>query len=117
MELTRGRGLDLFLHVARAVLTRVTISPNISARRLGLMDRSPIPPCSGHGPERRRTWLRLRLWQVEVVALVVLAAGWFVSLGPIPAILALLTAKHVLVAVLIAGLDLERRPRPADGGP
>jgi hypothetical protein len=32
--------------------------------------------------------------------------AWFCTLGPIPAIIALVVAKHILVALLIMGLDM-----------
>jgi hypothetical protein len=50
--------------------------------------------------------LQFRLWQVFMTVLTVLATAWFVLLGPIPAIIALATAKHILVAILCMGLDL-----------
>ena len=42
-----------------------------------------------------------------MTALTVLITGWFVSMGPIPAVLALLVAKHVLVAILVMGLGVD----------
>jgi hypothetical protein len=55
--------------------------------------------------ERR---LRFRLWQVAMSALTILATCWLITLGAIPGILALLTAKHILVAILVMGLDVNR---------
>ena len=49
--------------------------------------------------------LHFRLWQIMVTAITVLITGWFCTLGPIPAIIALMVAKHVLVAVLVMGMD------------
>jgi hypothetical protein len=37
----------------------------------------------------------------------VLIAGWFCTMGPIPAILSLMVAKHVLVAILVMGLGVD----------
>jgi hypothetical protein len=49
--------------------------------------------------------LQFRLWQFMVTAITVLVTVWCCTLGPIPAILALMVAKHVLVAVLVMGMD------------
>jgi hypothetical protein len=51
--------------------------------------------------------VHFRLWQVLLTALTILITGWFISMGPIPAILALLVAKHVLVAILVMGLGVD----------
>lgn len=53
--------------------------------------------------------LRFRLWQVLMTAVTVLLTAWFCTFGAVPAILAIMTAKHVLVAVFVAGLDLPPR--------
>src|SRR5437588_333723 len=66
------------------------------------------------GPAR----LHFRLWQIQIAALTVLAAAWLATLGLVPAVLGLLAAKHVLVAVLMAGLGGETghgSERPACG--
>jgi hypothetical protein len=66
----------------------------------------PTPPrvslADGDGLHR----LYFRIWQVFMSILTVLATAWFVLLGPVPAIIALAVAKHVLVAILCMGLDL-----------
>jgi hypothetical protein len=51
--------------------------------------------------------VRLRLWQVWWTVLTTLLTVWFITLGPLPAILALVTAKHVLVAILVMGLKVD----------
>jgi len=55
--------------------------------------------------------LHFRLWQVAMSALTVLATAWLVTLGPIPGVLGLLTAKHILVAILVMGLGVDARRR------
>jgi hypothetical protein len=73
----------------------------------------PQPPprvTLGDGDGLRR--LQFRLWQVFMTVLTVLATAWFVFLGPIPAIIALVVAKHILVAILCMGLDLYPAERP-----
>jgi hypothetical protein len=52
----------------------------------------------------RRVHSRIWLWWTTL--LTVLITAWFVTLGPIPAIIALVVAKHVLVALLILSQDL-----------
>jgi hypothetical protein len=64
----------------------------------------------GEGDGLRR--LQFRLWQVFMTVLTVLGTAWFVLLGPIPAIIALAVAKHILVAILCMGLDLYPTKRP-----
>jgi hypothetical protein len=56
--------------------------------------------------------LHFRLWQLLLTALTVLVTAWCCTLGAIPAIAALLTAKHVLVAILVMGLNVDA-PRRA----
>lgn len=52
---------------------------------------------------------RLRLWLTQILATIitVLITGWLCTFGAIPAILALMTAKHVLVAILMMGLGVD----------
>jgi hypothetical protein len=52
--------------------------------------------------------LHFRIWQIAVSAITVLVTGWFCTLGPLPALIALMVAKHVLVAVYVMGIDLHR---------
>jgi hypothetical protein len=51
--------------------------------------------------------LRLRLWQLSGVSLTVVATAWLMTLGPIPGVIAVVTAKHVLVAILVMGLGVD----------
>ena len=76
------------------------LAPPQGPPRVALADGDPI----------RR--LQFRLWQVLVCVLTVLATAWLVFLGPIPAIIALVVAKHILVAILCMGLDLYPAQRP-----
>jgi hypothetical protein len=63
----------------------------------------------GDGDGARR--LRFRLWQLLGTAGTVLVTTWFCTLGVLPAILALMVAKHILVAILITGLDEARKQK------
>ncbi len=53
--------------------------------------------------------LRLRMTLIAATIVTTLATGWLCTFGAIPAILALMTAKHVLVAILAMGLGVDER--------
>jgi len=55
-------------------------------------------------PPLRR--IRFRLWQIGLAGMTVFAAAWCWTLSPFAGILAAVVAKHILVAILAAGLDL-----------
>jgi hypothetical protein len=55
--------------------------------------------------------LRLRMTQVLTTLVTVIVTAWLCTLGAIPAILAVMVAKHILVAVLVMGLDMDARHR------
>jgi hypothetical protein len=78
------------------------------------------PVASGDDGALRR--LQFRLWQIALTAITILLCGWFFSLGVMPGIIALFIAKHVLVAILAAGLHLppvrgEKKPSLPGPGP
>ena len=54
--------------------------------------------------------LNFRLKQVAWTTATVFLTAWFCTMGPVPAILALVVAKHVLVAILLMGMGVDRRP-------
>jgi hypothetical protein len=54
--------------------------------------------------------LHFRLWQIMMSAMTVLISGWFVTFGVIPAIVSLMIAKHVLVAILMVGVQPPATP-------
>lgn len=58
----------------------------------------------GDGDGLRRVHFHLRL--VGLTTVTVLATAWICTYGMFPAILALVTAKHVLVAILALGLGM-----------
>jgi hypothetical protein len=45
--------------------------------------------------------------QILATIITVLATAWLCTLGAIPAILALMVAKHILVAILVMGLGVD----------
>lgn len=56
--------------------------------------------------DRRRLTLQLRLW--SCTGLTILATAWLMSLGWVPGILGLVAAKHVLVALVLMGLGVDK---------
>jgi hypothetical protein len=52
--------------------------------------------------------MHLRMKQLFYTAITVFLTAWFCTMGVIPAILALVVAKHVLVAILAMGLEAAR---------
>jgi hypothetical protein len=73
----------------------------------------PQPPPTiafDEGDNIRR--LRLRLWQMLMTTLTILATAWVCTFGWIAAIVALMVAKHVLVAILVMGLGVDHRTQP-----
>ena len=65
----------------------------------------PPPPVIALRDDDGARRLRFHLWQILTTGFTVLVTAWFCTLGILPAILALMIAKHVLVAILIVGLD------------
>jgi hypothetical protein len=64
----------------------------------------PLPPLrvAIADDDRNRFWFHH--WLLVQSGLTILVTVWFISLGPIPGILALVVAKEILVALLAAGL-------------
>jgi hypothetical protein len=50
---------------------------------------------------------RMRLMRIMATVVTVVLTGWFCTFGIIPAIVALMIAKHVLVAILMMGLGVD----------
>ncbi len=55
--------------------------------------------------------VHFRLWQILMAGITVVLTAWFMTFGVWPAILALLVAKHVLVAIVAAGLNCAEHRR------
>ena len=53
--------------------------------------------------------LHFRLWQIMVTAVTVMTTIWLWTLSPVLGIIAVMVAKHVLVAVLVLGMDVQAR--------
>lgn len=70
----------------------------------------PAPPLRialGDNDGSRR--LRTRLWLLWMTFLTILVTTWLCTLGPLPAVIALVVAKHVLVALLVMGLGVDSK--------
>ena len=72
----------------------------------------PVPPrvALTDRPEPR---MRRRLHLITYTAITVFLTAWFCTMGPIPAVLAIVVAKHVLVAILMMGLGVDHHRRRA----
>lgn len=71
-----------------------------------------LPPVAlADGDGLHHLYFRLRL--LGLTTATVLATAWLCMLGTVPAILALVTAKHVLVAILVMGLGVDAKEQPA----
>jgi hypothetical protein len=67
----------------------------------------PAPPHIGVYDNDGLHRFRQRLFQIMASVATILVTGWICTYGAIPAILALMVAKHVLVAILIWGLNID----------
>jgi hypothetical protein len=68
-----------------------------------------LPPQTDLDDDDSLGRVRLRLWQVGWSSVVILITVWIITLGWIPGIVAILTAKHILVAILVMGLGVNGR--------
>jgi hypothetical protein len=73
---------------------------------MSLLAPPPLPPRVGTNENDGLRRLRLRLFQIMSSAMTVFITAWFCTFGAIPAILAIMVAKHVLVAILVMGLGI-----------
>jgi hypothetical protein len=64
------------------------------------------PPTALDDPDGKDR-LRLQLMQVWLTLVTTFIMVWLITLGPIPAIIGIITAKHVLVAILVMGLGVD----------
>jgi hypothetical protein len=67
-----------------------------------------VPPAATLDDNDGLNRVRLRLWQWWLTLVTVLITAWLVTLGPIPGIIAIVTAKHVLVAILVMGMGVDQ---------
>jgi len=69
----------------------------------------PRPPIVGLTDDDH---LHVRFRQIGLTAATIVTTVWLCTLGWIPAIIALVTAKHVLVAILVMGLGVDAPTEP-----
>jgi len=69
----------------------------------------PAPRAVGGADDDRMRRFRRRLTLVMASSVTVVATAWACTLGVLPAIIALMVAKHVLVAILMMGLGVDAR--------
>jgi hypothetical protein len=74
----------------------------------------PSPPLVALADRGGSDRLRMRLHKLTLSAVTILATAWCVSLGAVPAIISLSIAKHVLVAILVMGLGVDKPRRAAE---
>jgi hypothetical protein len=74
---------------------------------MALLAPPPSPPRVALGDNDDVRRVRMRLTQVIATTVTILVTAWLCTLGPIPAILGLLVAKHILVAILVMGLGVD----------
>jgi hypothetical protein len=67
------------------------------------------PPLVSHDDGDGLKRVHLRIWQWWTSLLTILVTVWFMSLGPIPGIIAVVTAKHILVAIYVMGIGVDSR--------
>ena len=77
---------------------------------MSLLAPPPRTPLIGLDDNDGVKRLRLRMTQILATIITLLVTGWFCTFGAIPAILALMTAKHILVAILMMGLGVDAQP-------
>jgi hypothetical protein len=65
----------------------------------------PLQPLTAAGDDGMRR-LQFRVWQVWISTLTTLIAVWFLTFGVLPGIIAIVVAKHVLVAVYLIGINV-----------
>jgi hypothetical protein len=75
------------------------------------------PPLVAVGDDDRLKRVHFRIWQLVATAITILVTGWFLTMGPVLGILALLFAKHVLVAILVMGLGVDGSGSPVPPPP
>ena len=74
---------------------------------MAVMAPPPAPPRVGWADDDRMRRFRRRLTLVMAASVTVVATGWTCTLGILPAIIALMIAKHILVAILMMGLGVD----------
>lgn len=77
----------------------------------------PVAPLARLSDGRPLQRVHFRLWQILMTAVTILITGWLFTIHIAAGIIALFFAKHMLVAILAAGLRLPPRPTSRGNGP
>ena len=73
----------------------------------------PVPPVRvALADDDNRPSFKTRQWLVWMTVVTVLVTAWLCTLGPLPAVLSLVVAKHILVAFLVMGLGVDAKRQP-----
>lgn len=67
----------------------------------------PLPPRVALSDNDGARRLHSKLTRILVTAITVFVTAWLCTLGAIPAILAIMVAKHILVAILVMDLGVD----------
>jgi hypothetical protein len=102
----KGLGFFRFRGMIFLVFFRPGILAQLKDEVMALLAPPPLPPPVSVADDDRLSRLHFRLWQITASAITVMVTGWFCTFGPLSALIALTVAKHVLVAVLLMGMDL-----------
>ncbi len=74
----------------------------------------PAPPLRvALGDNDGHQRLHQRLWLLGMTILTIVITAWICMLGPLPAVIALVVAKHILVALLVMGLGVDAKDQTA----
>jgi hypothetical protein len=82
---------------------------------MALLAPPPSPPRVAIADDGHLYRLHFRLWQIFISFFATLLTAWICTFGAVAAILAIMVAKHVLVAVLMMGHDLPPLPETGQG--
>jgi hypothetical protein len=76
---------------------------------MALLAPPPLPPRVALADNDGLRRVHRQLTQILMTLITVLITAWCCTLGAIPAIIALMVAKHILVAILAMGLGVDAR--------
>jgi hypothetical protein len=79
------------------------------------MSRALVPPPNRSGlgltGNDGLSRVEFRLWQILMAGIALSVSGWFCTMGVIPAIITVFITKHVIVAIVVAGLEAPGDPK------
>ncbi len=75
---------------------------------MAILTPPPAPPRVATGDNDGLNSFRMRATQAIATLITVVVTAWMCTLGIIPAIIALMIAKHILVAILMMSLGVDK---------